>query len=192
MRRIQAALAPVVMLAFSPVAQAAEKGMPQLNFANPLTLAQVVWLAIIFFTLYLLLDRWALPKVSSVLEMRASKIAADLDAAKDAKTHADAAVAELVAATKKAQAEAQASVSTAVDAAKAQAAAQAAEANTRLEAQLADAEARINAARAASVGALHDVALTTTAELVGRLCGFAPEQATVEHAVGRALAARAV
>jgi F-type H+-transporting ATPase subunit b len=188
MRRI---LAAIVMLALPSVADAAEKGMPQLNFANPLTLAQVVWLAIIFFALYLLLDRWALPKVSDVLEMRASKIAADLDAAKEAKTHADAAVAELVAATKKAQAEAQASVSSAVDAAKAAAAAEAAIANTKLEAQLADAEARINAARAASVGALHDVALTTTAELVGRLCGFAPEPATVEHAVGRALTARA-
>ena len=44
--------------------------MPQLDFANPLTIAQIVWLAIIFFTLYLLLSRWALPQVAEVLEVR--------------------------------------------------------------------------------------------------------------------------
>ena len=81
----RAAIAPVGLMMLSSAAHAAEKGMPQLNFANPLTLAQVVWLAIIFFALYLLLDRWALPKVSEVLDMRASKIAADLDAAKQAR-----------------------------------------------------------------------------------------------------------
>jgi len=164
---------------------------PQIDFANPLTKSQVVWLGIIFFALYLLLARWALPQVGEVLAARSARIGADLDAARAAKASADEAVAELTAATRHAQAEALAEVTGAVDAAKAQAAVQAVIANTRLEKQLADAEARINAARVASVGALNDVALSATADVVTRLAGFTPDASLVEHAVGRALAARA-
>ena len=179
-------------LLFSSAAMAEEKkGMPQLDFANPLTIGQVVWLAIIFFTLYLLLSRWALPQVGAVLEARAARIAGDLDAAKSAKAKADAAVAELMAATKKAHAEAQASVSAAVDAAKAVAAKQSASANEKLDAQLAAAEQRIAAARASAMGALRDVAMTTTTDVVTRLTGAAVAQQSIEQAVDRALAARA-
>lgn len=186
-------LASTGILLISSAAQAAEekKGMPQLDFANPLTLSQVVWLAIIFFTLYLLLSRWALPQVAAVLESRAARIAGDLDAARDAKAAADGAVAELTAATRKAQAEAQASVSTAVDAAKAEAAVKANAANAKLEAQLAEAEQRIAAARAAALGALRGVAATATADVVTRLAGITAEPSTIEQAVDRALAARA-
>ena len=65
MRRMSGAL----IFALAPLgAMAAEagKGMPQLDFANPLTRAQVVWGAIIFLVLYVLLSRWALPQVASV------------------------------------------------------------------------------------------------------------------------------
>lgn len=165
--------------------------MPQLDFANPLTVAQVVWLAIIFFALYLLLDLWALPQVSVVLKDRAARIEADLEAARIAKSNADLAVAELTAATRKAQAEAQAAVTAAVDAATAEATTQSATANARLDALLAEAEKRIDAARAASVGALQAVAITATTDVVTRLTGLAPDASVIENAVGRALSARA-
>ena len=45
-----------VLIGFSAMAEEVEKGMPQLDFKNPLTISQVVWLAIIFFALYLLLS----------------------------------------------------------------------------------------------------------------------------------------
>lgn len=195
MRRVAALVAAGSFFLATSAAFAAESAPkvlpPQIDFANPLTLSQVVWLGIIFFALYLLLARWALPQVSVVLEARAARIGADLDAARAAKASADAAVAELIAATKQAQAEAQAEVTGAVEAAKADAAAKAAIANERVERQLADAEKRINAARAASVGALHDVALSATADVVARLAGFTPDASVTEHAVDRALAARA-
>jgi F-type H+-transporting ATPase subunit b len=187
-----ATLAQAGFLLLSSAAMAEEKkGMPQLDFANPLTISQVVWLAIIFFTLYLLLSRWALPQVGAVLEARASRIAGDLDAAKAAKAKADAAVAELLAATKQAHAEAQASVSAAVDAAKAEAAIQSAAANAKLEAQLSAAEQRIATARASALGALREVALTTATDVVTRLTGTAADPQNIEQAVDRALAARA-
>jgi F-type H+-transporting ATPase subunit b len=173
-------------------APAAEKkgGMPQLDFGNPLTISQVVWLAIIFLVLYLLLSRWALPQVGAVLEMRASRIAADLEAAKAAKTQADAAVAELTAATRDAQATAQAEINAAVTSAKDAAAAQAATLNARLEKQLTEAEVRINAARGAAMGALRSVATDTAAAVVTRLVGTAPADGAVQAAVDGALAAR--
>jgi F-type H+-transporting ATPase subunit b len=168
----------------------AQGGMPQLDFANPLTISQVVWLAIIFVVLYLLLSRWALPQVAAVLEMRAERIQADLQAAQAAKAQADTAVAELTAATREAQATAQAEIAGAVATAKDAAAAQAATLNARLEAQLTEAEQRINAARSAAMGALRSVATDTASAVVSRLVGTAPAAGAVEQAVDGALAAR--
>ena len=173
-------------------APAADKkgGMPQLDFANPLTISQVVWLAIIFVVLYLLLSRWALPQVGAVLEQRASRIQGDLQAAQSAKASADGAVAELTAATQQAQATAQAEIAGAVATATEAAAAQTATLNARLEKQLAEAEGRISAARAAAVGALRNVATDTATAVVVRLIGSAPLASSVEQAVDAALAAR--
>ncbi len=113
---IRGVVAVLVGVSLFSAAQAAEKkgGMPQLDFANPLTIAQVVWLAIIFVVLYLLLSRWALPQVGAVLEQRANRIQGDLEAAKTAKASADAAVVELTAASRQAQATAQAEIAGAV------------------------------------------------------------------------------
>lgn len=187
-----AALGSAGLILLSSAARAAEtgKGMPQLDLSNPLTISQVVWGAIIFFLLYILLSRWALPQVETVLEMRAEKIAADLDAAREAKSAADAAIAELTAATAKAQAEAQAEVAGAVAAASSTAAAQAAASTEKLNKQLAAAEAQINAARVAAMGALREVATTTTTDLVTRLTDVAPDQQAIDRAVSSALAIR--
>jgi F-type H+-transporting ATPase subunit b len=164
--------------------------MPQLNFATPLTVSQVVWLAVIFVALYLLLARWALPQVGEVLEMRAGLIARDLDAARGAKAESDAAVDELGVATRKAQTEAQAEIAGAVASAKEAAAAQAATATARLAAQLSAAETQIAAARKSALGALREVATVTASDVVARLTGQAADNGAVDRAVGTALAAR--
>jgi F-type H+-transporting ATPase subunit b len=165
--------------------------MPQLDFGNPLLLAQVVWLAIIFLVLYMLLSRWALPQVGAVLEHRAETIATDLDAARRAKEQADAAVAELTRATREAHAGAQAEIAAAVASAKTKADAQAADLNAKLDAQIAAAEQRIAAAQASALGALEQVAIETAREVVGRLIGSSLDPALVPQAVAGVLAARA-
>jgi F-type H+-transporting ATPase subunit b len=173
-----------------PTAALAAEGMPQLNFANPLTTSQIVWMAVIFVSLYLVLSRWALPQVADVLEARAAAIGADLEAARQTKTEADGTVAEFTEATQKAHVAAQAEIASAVARAKEQAAAQSATLNARLEKQLADAEQQIAAARAAALGALRQVAADTAGTVVSRLTGTPADRDTVDHAVGAALAAR--
>ena len=190
--RLPAASATLGLSLASSAAQAAEAegGMPQLNFATPLTTSQVVWLAIIFVALYLLLSRWALPQVNEVLQMRAGLIARDLDAARGAKAESDAAVNELGVATRKAQGEAQAEIAAAVATAKEAAATQAATANARLADQLSAAETQIAAARKAALGALREVATVTASDVVARLTGHAADTGAVDRAVGSALTAR--
>jgi F-type H+-transporting ATPase subunit b len=183
-------MAAGALLLLAAPARAAE-GMPQLDFANKLTLAQVVWLAIIFVVLYFLLSRWALPLVGEVLESRAAAIAADLNAARGAKEKADAAVDELTRATREAHASAQAEIAQALTAAKATADAQAAEVNARLDAQIAEAETRIAAARTAAMSALEQVAVETAETVVSRLVGTSIEPSRVPGVVADVLARRA-
>ena len=161
--------------------------MPQLDFANHLTIAQVVWMALIFGALYLLLAQWALPQVAGVLEHRAAVITADLDTARTAKAQADAAVAEVHEATRRASSDAQASIADALARAKAEAAEQAREASAKLDAQLSEAEQRITAARTAAMGALRQVATETAGAVVTRLTGQPADPAAVGAAVQRVM-----
>jgi F-type H+-transporting ATPase subunit b len=174
-----------------PAAAMAE-GMPQLDFSTPLTLSQVVWGAIIFGVLYIMLSRTGLPMVASVLEERATKISRDLDEARAAKASADAGMTEAEQATAKARAESQAAINAALNDAKSAAAAQAETLNARLEKQLQDAEAQITKARASAMSAIRQVATETAATVVTRLTGTAPDSGRLDSAVGSALAARGI
>lgn len=164
--------------------------MPQLDFANPLTIAQVVWMFIIFAALYAALRFWALPHVGSVIETRERRILGDLDSAGVAKEQADAAAAEMVERSRSASAEAQARVAEAVAAAKAEAAEKARADNEQLEQQLAAAEQQIAAARKEAMGALRQVATEAAATVVSRLTGHSPDPARIDAAVGEAMAAQ--
>jgi len=164
--------------------------MPQLDFANPMTIAQVVWMALIFAALYLLLARWALPQVASVVEDRALRIAADLDSARAAKVQSDAAIAEVTEATRRANAEAQAAIGTAVAQAKAEASEQSRKDDDRLSGQLAEAERRIADARASAMGALREVATEAAETVVMRLTGQPARPGAVDAAIGSAMAVR--
>jgi len=167
-------------------------GMPQLDFANPLTVSQVVWGAIIFVVLYLMLARTGLPMVSSVLDERTAHIERDLDGARTAKANADAGIEQATQATAKARAESQAAINAALEDAKKTAIAQSDALTGRLETRLQEAEAQIAEARRAAMGALRQVATETAASVVTRLTGITPDGAKLDDAVGKALSARGV
>lgn len=164
--------------------------MPQLDFSNPMTIAQVVWMALIFGGLYMLLARWALPQVADVVDARAQRIAADLDTARAAKAQSDAAIAEITEAGRRANAEAQAAIGAPIAQAKSEALEQSRAADERLAGQLEDAERRIAEARASAMGALRQVAQETASAVVTRLTGQPANDDVVEKAVDSAMAAR--
>jgi F-type H+-transporting ATPase subunit b len=163
--------------------------MPQLDFGNPLLIAQVVWLLIIFGLLYYVMSAYALPRVAEVLEHRQARIQGDLEAAHAAKAEADAAFAAHREATAKARAEAQAAIAGAMQQAQVEAAKRGEELNARLAKQIEEAEGRIAAARDSAMGALRQVSVETANALVAKLAGGAGTGA-VDAAVDRALAAR--
>ena len=179
MRRFYLAGIALLLAAAGPE----HEGMPQLNFKSPLTVSQVVWGAIIFAGLYVLLSRWALPKVGSVVEERRTRIAGDLETARAAKIEADHAVAELTFATRQARTEGQAAIAAATQQAKAEAAVRSVAINETLDARLAEAEGRIAAARDAGMGALRQVAGETATAVVFRLTGQTPNGDRVDQAV---------
>jgi F-type H+-transporting ATPase subunit b len=181
-------LVPLLTL---PAAAMAE-GMPQLDFKTPLTISQVVWGAIIFVVLYIMLSRTGLPLVASVLEERATKIAKDLDEARAAKARADDGMREADEATAKARAESQTAINAALDEAKTAATAQAEVLNTRLEKQLQESETQIAQARASAMRALRQVATETAATVVTRLTGKEPDAGRLDNAIGSALTARGI
>lgn len=162
--------------------------MPQLDFSNPLTIAQVVWMAIIFGALYYILARYTLPQVAEVVDGRANRIAADLESARAAKAQSDAAIAEVNEAGRRASAEAQAAINNAIAQVKAEAQEQSRAADERLNQQLEDAEKRIGEARRTAMGALREVARDTAGTLVTRLTGQAPDPSAVQGAVEGAMA----
>ncbi|MDB5411798.1 MAG: synthase subunit [Rubritepida sp.] len=162
--------------------------MPQLDFANPLMMSKLIWLLIIFGILYYVLKTYALPRVASVLDERAARITADLDAARDAQAAGEATMAELRASTAAARAEAHAAISAAMVEAQAASARQAAEINARLSAQVAEAEARVRAARDQAMGALREVAGETAQAMLTRLSIVVPANdvtAAVDRAAGQ-------
>jgi len=175
-----------------PASAMAAAGMPQIDFANPLTISQVVWGAIIFAVLYLLLSRFALPKAAEVLAERASHIARDLEAARASKEKADSGMAEAAQAIARARSEAQTAVAAALEEAKSAAAAQSASLNQQLDVKLKAAEAQIAQARVQAMGALRQVASETAVEVVARLTGAAPDQGRVTATVGAVMTSRGV
>ncbi len=187
MRARHGVLTVGVMLALENAARA--DTMPQLDFRNPLLTSQILWGAVIFVVFYLLVSRWGLPKVDSILEMRARTIEADLDRARESKLQADIAVAELANARQQASAQSQAAVAEATRHAKTQADAQTAEQDARLDARLAESEKQIHQARTAALGSIGQVATETAVAVVERLTGHADE-ARVQQAVGAILAER--
>ena len=81
-------LACCIVLSFSmKQAFGAEAGMPQLN--TEFWTAQIFWLILIFFSLYLILWKIFLPKITNSIENRKSKVIGDLNEAQKFKENAE-------------------------------------------------------------------------------------------------------
>jgi F-type H+-transporting ATPase subunit b len=155
--------------------------MPQLN---PLDWApQLIWLLITFGLLYLLMAKVALPRIGSVIEARADRIAKDLAQADKFRRETEEAIAAYEQALAEAKQKAHAIVEAGRVKLKEETAAERAKLDSQLAKKGAEAEARIAEAKASAMREVNAVAADVAADIVRRLIGVAPAKAEIDQAV---------
>ena len=166
-------------------AQGGHGGFPP--FQSQTFASQLVWLAIAFVLLYVLMARLALPRVASIIESRQKRIEGDLADASRLKGESDAAVAAYEKALADARNRAQAIANETRERQAAEAEARRKTLENELNTKLIDAEKTIAATKQAAMGNVRGIAEDATRAIVERLIGQAPNEKAVAAAVADAL-----
>ena len=162
--------------------------MPQLDFATyP---QQLVWLAITFIVLYLLMSKLGLPRVRSVIDARRKRIDDDLARAEEIKNQAEAAMAAYQRTLADARAQAQTTIRERTERFAAEAAEQQRQLAEALKKQTSEAEQQIIAAKDRAFSDIRTVAVDVARSITEKLTGAAAEQGKLGSAVDRVLAER--
>lgn len=155
--------------------------MPQLDFATwP---PQLIWLAITFGILYLVISKFALPKIGGTIESRQNRIASDLDEAQRLKDDSEKAIAAYEAALAEAKAKAHGIAQETRDTLKAEIEAERAALDAELNERLAKAEASIAATKAEALKSVEQVAADAAGAIVTQLIGGKTTAAAVKKAI---------
>jgi F-type H+-transporting ATPase subunit b len=149
--------------------------------------SQLVWLVIAFVLLYVLMAKWALPRVGGILESRQKRIEGDIAEAGALKAQSDEAVAAYEKALADARANAQAIANETRDKQAAAAEARRKTLEDELNVRLADAEKTIAATKTSAMSNVRGIAEDATRAIVERLIGTAPGEKAVADAVAEAL-----
>jgi F-type H+-transporting ATPase subunit b len=161
--------------------------MPQLNI--PDFAPQLVWLAISFLLLYLLMSRLALPGVSKVLEDRKNRIADDLGQAARLRDATEAAIASYEQALASARSRAQGIARASREEITAEINKQRAEIDAEIAGRMTDAENRITGLKESAVGHIAEIAADTAEALVARFTGKSASRpeliSTVSEVLGK-------
>jgi F-type H+-transporting ATPase subunit b len=148
--------------------------------------SQLVWLAISFVLLYVLMSRIALPRIGGIMAARSKVISDDLAAAEQLKERSNAAQA----AYEKELADARGRAQGIAAATREQQARQTEELHKRLEAQLnerlATADQSIAKSRTAAMSNVKSIAAETASAIVERLIGLRPRDEDIAAALGDA------
>lgn len=155
--------------------------MPQLDVAT--FAPQLIWLAITFILLYVLMAKVALPRVAEVLEERRKRIEGNLDKAQALKQEAEAAREAYEKAVAEARARAHALTVKAADRAAKEAADRQHALAAKLAAQGRATEERIAAARAQALENTQAIAAEVACEAVRKLLGLDVDEASAQAAV---------
>jgi F-type H+-transporting ATPase subunit b len=159
--------------------------MPQLNIND--FAPQLIWLAISFVLLYLIMSRLALPRVGQILEERGGRIAGDLAAASKLREDTRQAIAHYEQALAEAKVRAQGIARQARDEMTRDIERQRAEADQTIAGRTADAEKRINLMKEAALSHVGEIATDTAEALVARLLGKKVDRSELQGAVNEAL-----
>ncbi|GAA6157704.1 F0F1 ATP synthase subunit B [Pyruvatibacter sp.] len=156
-------------------------GMPQLDFST--YAPQLIWLAITFGVLYLLMSRVALPRVAQALEARRDRIANDLDQAAQLKSETDAAIEGYETALADARAKAHQIASETRDDLGKETDALRDKLEAELDQKLAAAEERITATKTEAMGNVRGIAADVAQAVVAQLGVSGVDAAKVAQAV---------
>lgn len=145
--------------------------------------SQILWYVICFGLLYLLMKRVLVPRLSTIVEGRAARIAGDLEEAQRLRVESDKALGTYEKALADARSSAHAIAQSGMDEAKSAAVKQRAEIESSLSAKLDAAEARIGEIKAKALGDVGAIAEETAAAVVAALSGQQPSSDEVAAAV---------
>ena len=162
--------------------------MPQLDVTT--FSSQIFWLVVTFITLFLIMWRVSVPKISDALEARQKRIDDNLARAEALKKEATAALEAYEASLADARSEAQRAVLEANVNLADEAQAREAELGEALSKRIAESEANISAAMDEAIANIRDVAAEVSLSAAERLTGEIPSADAVSTAVDTAIKAR--
>lgn len=163
--------------------------MPQFDPAifSPL----LVWLVLTFVALYLLMSKFALPKVAAIIDQRAERIEGNLAKAEQLRAEATGVLAAYEKAIADAKAAAQAELAKASAEIAANTAKREAEFGARLSEQTRTAEGRIKVAKTEALAQVKAIATDLAAGIAGKLTGAGVDQTAAGAAVEAVVKERA-
>ena len=160
--------------------------MPQLAFED--WAPQLMWLAISFIALYVVMARVALPRIATVIEERRDRIASDLDEAEQLRQSTEDAIAAYEQALAEARSRAHAIAQETRDALSREVEAEKMDVEKQIAKKTEEAEKAISDAKSAAVANLNEVASGAAETIVKELIGGKLTKAEVNKAVSKALA----
>ena len=146
---------------------------------------QLIWLAITFIALYVIMSRIALPRIATVIEERRDRVANDLDQAEQLKRKTEEAIAAYEQALGEARSKAHGIAQEARDKLNAEIGREQTEVEEAITTKSAEAETRIQGSKAAALSHVNEVAADTAEAIVEALIGASVTKSEVTDAVGK-------
>lgn len=143
--------------------------MPQLDVSTFPT--QLVWLAVTFLVLYVVMHFFGLPRLGGILTARQNRIEGDLEKATEMKNEAEAVIAAYEKALAEARMQAQVTLRETTERLNAEAAERQRKVAEELARETAAGERRIEAAKREALASLRDVAVEVTRAAAEKLTG---------------------
>ncbi len=159
--------------------------MPQLDISTfP---PQLIWLAITFIALYLIMSRSAVPRITQVMEERQKKIDDNLNLAESLKAETEAEAESYEKAMAEAREQARSAIHEATQEMSSESQRRHDELGEQLVADIKAAEQRIEEAKNAAISGIREAAVAVAAEATERLIGVEPGDEATTSAVETAL-----
>ncbi len=147
---------------------------------------QLFWLALTFGLLYVLLKRFALPRVGEILDERQARIQRDLDKAEGLKVETQQALAGYEQSLSDARGRAQGIAADVRNKLMQEIDGERAKIDAEIARQAADAEARIDGSKQKALSNVNDIATDTASAIVAKLLGKEVSRDEIQSALSRA------